>query len=333
MSVLITKRVTCNGTLTVTPEELEDETLKLCPISRCYGTVPDSDELQWCMNVYLHGKKGTFSEGWLSVTFVTGRNVNATISLHLDSTDRTHHATFKNEKSHDFNNLQLYDRFLEAANEGRATIHIKIDFDLHFLAMNHRFYESCAHVEKDLMLVVENKKIKVHRHYLALISPVFHAILSHPSMAKSKFLKVADFAVPTVHTVIQLCYGHLFTKIDVPLVIDMLRFIDKYDIKSARIELEAYLDENLTAENFTTIVKYAYTFSREPLMTICGTFYIDNQVDITKLREFVDMDPIIIASVLKTAWKTQNPEAEQVAQNPEPAQDTAAADVNAAADN
>uniref|UniRef100_A0A7E4UW99 G_PROTEIN_RECEP_F1_2 domain-containing protein n=1 Tax=Panagrellus redivivus TaxID=6233 RepID=A0A7E4UW99_PANRE len=304
MSVL--KKVTCKGTFVASNDDIENPHR---PINRCRGTVPYTDNLFWTMTVWLCGQENTDSNGFVTVHVTTSRNVDAAISLHLDSTGKTYRATLKNQNKHDFGPLQDYSvDFLSAVDLGKEEFHVTIDFNLHFLAMNHRFYESCEHVEKDFTLIVENRDIKVHRNYLALISPFFNSMLSHRTKeAKSNQFKIADFSMPTVHTVIRMCYGYFVTNIDVPLAIDMLRFVDKYHIKSVVSQLEAYLEEKLTPENFPTIVKYAFDLYRESLMRFCGNFYIKHQIEINKLREFVDMNASIIAFILRAAWKLQNP--------------------------
>uniref|UniRef100_A0A7E4UWV4 BTB domain-containing protein n=1 Tax=Panagrellus redivivus TaxID=6233 RepID=A0A7E4UWV4_PANRE len=311
MSVL--KTVTCRGTFDASDNDIA-EANKYRPISTCHGTVPYTNNLSWSVIICLNGKKGTATDGHVCATFGTNQNVNATVTLFLDSSKGQFRATLSNRNYHDFGPLQLYPEFYTAWENYHATIRVAIDFDIYIVALNHRFCQSSVHVEKDFTLIVEKTEIKVHRNYLALISPVFNAMFSHRTKeAKSNRVEIVDFDVATVKTVINMCYGYFVTHLNVTFALDMLRFVDKYDIKSARIQLEAYLNENLTVTDFPAIAKYAHDHSRNQLMTICGKFYIKRQVSINKLKEFVDLEPGVVSAVLKAAWRVQQRAPEDVA--------------------
>uniref|UniRef100_A0A7E4UYW6 BTB domain-containing protein n=1 Tax=Panagrellus redivivus TaxID=6233 RepID=A0A7E4UYW6_PANRE len=95
------------------------------------------------------------------------------------------------------------------------------------------FITDSSHYTSDAQIHVDDKTIDVHRHFLCMISPVFHAEFTHDTKeARSGTIEINDFSFDTVKKVIDYCYGREFVVDELSRMIDVLKFADKYDIKT-----------------------------------------------------------------------------------------------------
>uniref|UniRef100_A0A7E4UUB5 BTB domain-containing protein n=1 Tax=Panagrellus redivivus TaxID=6233 RepID=A0A7E4UUB5_PANRE len=150
-------------------------------------------------------------------------------------------------------------------------------------------------------------KIKVHRHFLALISPVFNAMLTNDTkenrLGKSE---IEDFDYDTVKLAIDFCYGR---QVDLPIeiAIGVLRFADKYDIKAVMAELQhiPFVDK-ITKDNFCKVVHYAFDMSLEALTLRCGEFFKQKQDSIINSRELEKLPIAVTLHFLSTVYDANN---------------------------
>uniref|UniRef100_A0A7E4WCP0 BTB domain-containing protein n=1 Tax=Panagrellus redivivus TaxID=6233 RepID=A0A7E4WCP0_PANRE len=147
---------------------------------------------------------------------------------------------------------------------------------------------SAEHYVPDFGVTVGKKSLKVHRHFLSMVSPVFHAMLNDTSKDVQTSITIDDFDMATVKNTLDFCYGRGGTK-PVPEVIEMLKFADKYDIKIATKCLTDHLDKILNYDNnFCAIAMYAWQHCKE-LRPRCVKFYKKFHREITLTPAFVGM--------------------------------------------
>uniref|UniRef100_A0A7E4V6T4 BTB domain-containing protein n=1 Tax=Panagrellus redivivus TaxID=6233 RepID=A0A7E4V6T4_PANRE len=151
------------------------------------------------------------------------------------------------------------------------------------------------HCEKDVeILVGKTLVLKVHRYFLSLISPVFQTYFAHKTKeASTGQINITDFDVDTVKNVFSYCYGTDIGRKNVPEIVNMLRFADKYDIKIITHNLEDCLYEDINSKNFATITQYAYDLDRSYMQHKCAMFYRHNHASLTLTAEFGSLSALI----------------------------------------
>uniref|UniRef100_A0A7E4UMW2 BTB domain-containing protein n=1 Tax=Panagrellus redivivus TaxID=6233 RepID=A0A7E4UMW2_PANRE len=129
----------------------------------------------------------------------------------------------------------------------------------------------------DLEIVVGDRKLKAHKGFLSMISPVFNAMFTHTTKeAQTGVVTIKDFDHATVKAAIDLLYGQPFEPQSIQDVIGILRFAEKYIIKGATDRLETWLIDHLTVDDFGAVIKHAWDHNSDKLKNICGQFYYDN---------------------------------------------------------
>uniref|UniRef100_A0A7E4W8T2 BTB domain-containing protein n=1 Tax=Panagrellus redivivus TaxID=6233 RepID=A0A7E4W8T2_PANRE len=162
------------------------------------------------------------------------------------------------------------------------------------------FIKASNHYTPDARIVVGKDVLDVHRHILCLISPVFHAEFTHDTKeAKTGTINIKDFDFATVKNVIDTCYGRECTADSLVDFMDMLRFADKYDIRTVAETIVPFLDDDLTLDSFCAIANYAWDLDKTDLKLKCAKFYRDNVAQITFCPEFVNMNPATIVDIIR----------------------------------
>uniref|UniRef100_A0AC34RRG1 BTB domain-containing protein n=1 Tax=Panagrolaimus sp. JU765 TaxID=591449 RepID=A0AC34RRG1_9BILA len=95
----------------------------------------------------------------------------------------------------------------------------------------------------DFKIICENQQFKVHKCVLALASPVFHAMFQHECQEKEKNeVVITDFKVATIQAGINLIYKkELDENLQVETLLELLKFVDKYDIKNKGCEMSDFI--------------------------------------------------------------------------------------------
>uniref|UniRef100_A0A7E4VDU7 BTB domain-containing protein n=1 Tax=Panagrellus redivivus TaxID=6233 RepID=A0A7E4VDU7_PANRE len=87
---------------------------------------------------------------------------------------------------------------------------------------------NAPHYPPDTDIVVGESTLKVHRHFLCMISSVFHAYFTHDSKeAQTGELQIDDFEFQTVKNVVDHCQGRDIPDLSLQEAFDLLRFADK----------------------------------------------------------------------------------------------------------
>uniref|UniRef100_A0A7E4UUQ4 BTB domain-containing protein n=1 Tax=Panagrellus redivivus TaxID=6233 RepID=A0A7E4UUQ4_PANRE len=188
----------------------------------------------------------------------------------------------------------------------KLTITCRVELDITVPLTMHvkpHIFESCEHVPTDFELVVGSNRLPVHKSFLSMISPVFHAMFLHETAEnRSEVVEITDIDFGTVKAAIDFCYGRRFQNPTVESVVDVLRFADKYNIKTITNPLEKIPLTSMSIDNFCAIVHYAYDCSKEALFTECSNFYKRHENDIKKVEKFGKLPPQLITELLKGAF-------------------------------
>uniref|UniRef100_A0A7E4ZZY5 BTB domain-containing protein n=1 Tax=Panagrellus redivivus TaxID=6233 RepID=A0A7E4ZZY5_PANRE len=109
-------------------------------------------------------------------------------------------------------------------------------------------------VELDAMITFGDQSIEVSRKLLTMISAVFRAMFAEVGTNAVEFTE-ADF--DAAEEVIHWCHGNEANYKSVVMIIQMIRFAYKYNIKAVVKALEPYASTFFNITNFCTVAKYA----------------------------------------------------------------------------
>uniref|UniRef100_A0A7E4VP07 BTB domain-containing protein n=1 Tax=Panagrellus redivivus TaxID=6233 RepID=A0A7E4VP07_PANRE len=158
------------------------------------------------------------------------------------------------------------------------------------------------HDATDVNMVVGGRSLPLHRGYLCMISPVFHAMFTHDTKeAKSGIVTVKDFQFEAVEDAMNFCYGRSLENKNATEIIEALKVVDKYDIKGAIIALEDWLLANLNDNNVCDIADYAWNYNSEKLLQKCAEHYNKTLTKIASDPKFVELDPTVVSGLIKAA--------------------------------
>uniref|UniRef100_A0A7E4UST0 BTB domain-containing protein n=1 Tax=Panagrellus redivivus TaxID=6233 RepID=A0A7E4UST0_PANRE len=199
----------------------------------------------------------------------------------------------------------LHDELAPMFRDGKLSLTCNVEFGPSppFNPSIPRLFLCSSHIPTDFEIVVDSKTLKVHKSFLSLISPVFHASFSHDTLESRTGKQTIDnFDFDTVKAALDYCYGHRLKDASVNNIVEILRFADKYDIKDVVTQLESVPTSNLSVENFAIIVHYAYYCSKDSLLQACIQFFMKHQGTIKTDSEFVTLPPALVIHVLKSAF-------------------------------
>uniref|UniRef100_A0A7E4V9V0 BTB domain-containing protein n=1 Tax=Panagrellus redivivus TaxID=6233 RepID=A0A7E4V9V0_PANRE len=169
----------------------------------------------------------------------------------------------------------------------------------------HTFMTDSDHYSTDAQIVVGDQRIDVHRYYLSLLSPVFYNEFKEST---TDTIQVPDFNFSVVQNVIDYCYGKVVTIETLINTVNILRFGHKYSIPRVVEKFEEAILEDLSKDNFCSIVQYAWEYKKADLKLKCADFYRSNYDCIQFTPDFLTMDSAIIADVLRLASSVEKPE-------------------------
>uniref|UniRef100_A0A7E4UT02 BTB domain-containing protein n=1 Tax=Panagrellus redivivus TaxID=6233 RepID=A0A7E4UT02_PANRE len=265
-------------------------------------TVPYSNELQWWMDYSPAGYEEA-DKGHLSVFMWVSTSVKATFTFAIEGSTISWTATPAFADPRDGNGWSRYASHEELKplfRDGKLTITCIVEFFPNSPSMP-RLYEMCSHVPADFTLEVGSKKLKVHRHFLSLISPVFNTMLSSDK-SESRKMKIPHLEYYKVKAAIDFCYGRPLHINSIDTYFGILRFTNKYEINTATAEVERFLMSNLSIDSISTLLQYTYDFKKESLLSDCTEFFKDNEADIKKTEKFVKLPAATVVYTLKAAF-------------------------------
>uniref|UniRef100_A0A7E4VR71 BTB domain-containing protein n=1 Tax=Panagrellus redivivus TaxID=6233 RepID=A0A7E4VR71_PANRE len=299
------KPIRCHYTFTLKEADMTEKKLGE-QISSPASNVPCSDGLLWWIKWFPAGDRDIYKDHVTVVLFVN-KPVRAVISIGVNGSQAfwTYCHTFTSYLLNVGLCVAPHTTLLPLFRDGKLSLSCTVVFDVlvPFAFLKPSMFIACQHVPTDMELVMESGTVSVHKHFLSMLSPVFHVMFGHDT-AESKFgkVKITDFDLETVSVAISFCYGHELKDVPVTVCINLLRFADKYDIKSIFAELEHIPYLNLSIETFFTVTRYAYDCSKNGLLTECAHFFGSYLHQIKSMPEFTDLPTVLVVHLLKTAF-------------------------------
>uniref|UniRef100_A0A7E4VIV6 BTB domain-containing protein n=1 Tax=Panagrellus redivivus TaxID=6233 RepID=A0A7E4VIV6_PANRE len=193
----------------------------------------------------------------------------------------------------------LREEFLGLLVDGTVTIQCEVEFHIPYQYFRHDVFEISKYRVPDFELIVEDKRVKTHRYFLQLISPVFEELITNLTDLKPTGLKIDNFTFSTVKLAMEMAYGLSIYDLTVAKVIDVFQFAIEYDLKSLADKLEEALVDNIALDTFYTIVDFAGRNGKELLQQACAVFFKDNREQITQTREFSKINPVYMADLFR----------------------------------
>uniref|UniRef100_A0A7E4VHM3 BTB domain-containing protein n=1 Tax=Panagrellus redivivus TaxID=6233 RepID=A0A7E4VHM3_PANRE len=93
--------------------------------------------------------------------------------------------------------------------------------------------------DTDAELVVGSERIKVHRDYLSLISPVFGALFTNETASSpSDIVEISNASPNVVKMIIEFCYGKKFDVVTAAELEPMYKFAKEYQIQAVMDEID-----------------------------------------------------------------------------------------------
>uniref|UniRef100_A0A7E4W9A7 BTB domain-containing protein n=1 Tax=Panagrellus redivivus TaxID=6233 RepID=A0A7E4W9A7_PANRE len=294
-------RVKDEQTITISKTDLEDVPLgvKLT----CERIIPSTNGVKWWIQHYPSGRDEE-SSGFIGIFVRISEAVKLTIVFKIknSSIQKTFTKEYKKNGSFGFVRFAKHDAVGDLFVDGKLSIVCSIEFKMSvpFSSQPPPVFQHCGHVPMDFEIIVEKKKIMVHKSVLSLLSPVFNAMLSHKTKeSKSGQVEIPDFDYATVKAAIKFCYGNGPAKPSTKLFIDILRFADKYNIEAITKHLEEQFITFLSLKDFCIIVNYAWDYSRSDLKKACAKFFSVYKNKVTKLPKFFDLSSELVFELLK----------------------------------
>uniref|UniRef100_A0A7E4VIF9 BTB domain-containing protein n=1 Tax=Panagrellus redivivus TaxID=6233 RepID=A0A7E4VIF9_PANRE len=193
--------------------------------------------------------------------------------------------------------LNVIDGYFHSSLGENGFIRIDITFtnfksDIYTSGIVDDFITNTSHYATDVTILIGDKSLEVHRYMLFMISPVFQAEFEHDTEeAKTGKIKITDFEFATVKNVVDYCYGRECEAKTTLDLVNMLRFADKYDIRTIIKSIEPLLSRNLSIDSFCPIAQYAWDCERKDLQSKCALCYKENIASIGLSQSFINMNP------------------------------------------
>uniref|UniRef100_A0AC35FWK7 BTB domain-containing protein n=1 Tax=Panagrolaimus sp. PS1159 TaxID=55785 RepID=A0AC35FWK7_9BILA len=260
-------------------------------------TAIHSSDVQYFLRIYPNGnKESNRGKTWvfLWVKLENEKTIEAGFILSVKSAEWSHKFNFTFEESYGrgiscCTVAELFDSDMEFIVKGKLTLKVEGILKIEkaestcarkILQPKRQQSQSLRDLWntdfEDFVFVVEEKKIKVHKCVLAVQSPVF-ARMFKSGMRETieNEVVIPDFTFEIVEKAIKLCYKQLHVSdCSVEESLLLLKFADKYDIAVLQSNLEKYLGDQITVENFCEISNGAIDGNALKLQNKCMDFLV-----------------------------------------------------------
>uniref|UniRef100_A0A7E4W961 BTB domain-containing protein n=1 Tax=Panagrellus redivivus TaxID=6233 RepID=A0A7E4W961_PANRE len=258
--------------------------------------LPFTDGLSWKFYIYPAGANESFKGALYTLIWVTPK-VETVYNYSIGGPAALEHHYYTCSGGWRPQRFESHQALKKRFVNGKLTItcNAKFKITVPLTPMAPRIYQYCDNVPKDFWIVVGEVRLDVHKNFLSLISPIFHSKFVPGTVeSESGEIEITDFDLPTVKAAIDYCYGIEPIGVSVDTIVDILRFAEKYNIKSVTNQLEQQYLHFLSLDDFCAIVKYAWEYSRSDLKIACAKFYNQNKEKTTNLTKFFDLSSDIV---------------------------------------
>uniref|UniRef100_A0A7E4VGI9 BTB domain-containing protein n=1 Tax=Panagrellus redivivus TaxID=6233 RepID=A0A7E4VGI9_PANRE len=187
--------------------------------------------------------------------------------------------------------------------DGKVSLTYKLSFEVEVPVslINHSIFQSCEGIPTDCEIVVGTDSVKAHKNLLQFIAPGLYANFIHNTVeSRSGKVIITDFDYKIVKATMDYLYGCQLEDVSIETVIGMLRFADKYNIKSVQLEKVPFL--NLKNETFYIIVHYAFDCCKDSLFNDCVKVFKRREDQLKTTDKFAKLPPAVVVKILKSAF-------------------------------
>ncbi|KAK0083978.1 hypothetical protein PV325_007821 [Microctonus aethiopoides] len=234
-------------------------------------------------------------------------SANATIKIQMIDYTRTEHIIYQK----DFNrwtdditlkcNIDVNGQHIKFQNE--SAIYAKFQCNITWHGYDESkplerdiIYDSLEHFLiasdfSDMIIVIGEKEIPVHKIILAAYSPVFLAMFkAGMTESANKRIIVTDIEVDIMKKVIDFMYtGVIHPVPDIDVLISILEVADKYEIMTLEKLCEQKLLEKVRIGNVLEILDRTSSYQVPQLRQIITSFMVENKSTIVGLEKFADL--------------------------------------------
>uniref|UniRef100_A0AC35FA86 BTB domain-containing protein n=1 Tax=Panagrolaimus sp. PS1159 TaxID=55785 RepID=A0AC35FA86_9BILA len=128
--------------------------------------------------------------------------------------------------------------------------------------------------DKDLTMIVEKQRLKIHKWVICDKSSVFKAEMeSGLKESVENVINITDFSFEIVKMALMFCYEQNITESFIKEnASELIRFADKYDIKSSHEYIQHVLIKTLSEVNVVEFANISITYNAEELCEYCICF-------------------------------------------------------------
>ncbi|KAK0161729.1 hypothetical protein PV327_008147 [Microctonus hyperodae] len=140
----------------------------------------------------------------------------------------------------------------------------------------------------DIMIVIDEKEILLHKIILAAYSPVFLAMFKAGMIeSTNKRIVVTDVEVEVMEKVVEFMYTGTISPVpEYEELLSILKVADKYEINYLKTLCEEKLSEKITIENVFKILEENSLYGGPLLTKSLLYFMVKNKSSIIKLEDF-----------------------------------------------
>ena len=152
---------------------------------------------------------------------------------------------------------------------------------------------------KDLTIVVEGKKILLHKVVVAARSEYFDTILK--SNFKEKNESTIEIKECTFAIFKKLC-EHIYSdkvKIEYDTIYSIMEMADRFGVTHLKERLQSAIMEYITADNAAKIYKFSSRYNYDRLRNISTSYINDHYTQIVHTEEFAELDKDDILRIIR----------------------------------
>uniref|UniRef100_A0A914Q444 BTB domain-containing protein n=1 Tax=Panagrolaimus davidi TaxID=227884 RepID=A0A914Q444_9BILA len=158
--------------------------------------------------------------------------------------------------------------------------------------------------DKDFIIVVEEKEIKVHKCVLRAKSNVFRAMFnSKMKESIENNVEIKDFSFNVVEAGIKMIYDCNFeTTLSMNDLTKLLQFFDKYNIPSLKDKVESHLIAQISAANVCRLTNASILSNSQKLKDKCIEFIMAAMASKIAISEIEILDKDIALKIFRNSF-------------------------------
>jgi len=152
---------------------------------------------------------------------------------------------------------------------------------------------------KDLTVVVEGKKLMLHKIIVSARSEYFDVVLR--SSFKENCESVIEIKECPLEQFKHLC-EHIYSDkmpIEFTNIYDLMVMADRFRVPHLKGRLERIIFNHLSVENVAKVFKYANRYDYDRLRNICTAYILEHYTQVIHTLEFSELDKDEIVKIIR----------------------------------